>query len=44
MMAGEIADDSARRIRLLEEALADYVARYGMTDLARRALSPGSRG
>jgi hypothetical protein len=35
-------DDRGRgdRIRRLEEALADYVARYGLTDLAREALKP----
>jgi hypothetical protein len=36
-----IADmDSAERVKRLEEALLDYVERYGATDLARAALRP----
>lgn len=29
-----------RRLHLLEEALLEYVARYGLTDAARQAMRP----
>ena len=36
-----IQSSDEEHIRLLEEALADYAARYGLTARARAALVPG---
>lgn len=32
--------DEDRRIALLEQALVEYIERYGLTDLAREAMRP----
>lgn len=34
---------TSERVRLLEEALAEYALRYGLTDKARAALGMGER-
>lgn len=38
---GSIGMDAQSRIELLEEALAEYVARYGITEKARAAMIRG---
>lgn len=35
---------TSERIRLLEEALAEYIERYGLSKLAREALAPSDDG